>query len=503
MRMSKFVLCFAIGFVACTCFAQMYSIIDLGPGSNPTDINFKGQVVGNLNGRAFLWTNGNGFQDLGTLPGGTFSRATAINDLGTVTGTADGIGTVHSRLDPSQSILECSNLTQPFIWTPNTGMQGLGTVGVRWWEEVWCDMSFYATDINALSEVVGYSRSYASYQFAFLWSTSAGMNLFGGSWPGTGAAGINNSSVVVGQDNNWALFNGVDGFDRAASYKNGVSTYLPLLSAPDLDPSCNNGAAGINDLGQIVGWSTPFGWKHAVGCFTPENPSHAVLWSQNGDIRDLGPLPGDSQSAASRINFFGQVIGASGKNFLWDTSWYTWWPNLAFAIGGRPFIWSEQSGMMDLNTLIDPGLRWKLTSATGINDWGQVIGEGIVDGQPHGFLLTPIYKTVVQQPINADGSSVFNARRGVIPVKFTLTQNQTPICPVMPATIAITKASGQTLASVDESTYSTNADSGSNFRIEGCQYGYNLAASALGVGTYRVDISMQGIMVGHAVFALK
>ena len=32
---------------------------------------------------------------------------------------------------------------------------------------------------------------------------------------------------------------------------------------------------------------------------------------------------------------------------------------------------------------------------------------------------------------------------------------------------------------------------------------HNLAASALGVGTYRVDISINGIKVGHAVFALK
>jgi len=36
-----------------------------------------------------------------------------------------------------------------------------------------------------------------------------------------------------------------------------------------------------------------------------------------------------------------------------------------------------------------------------------------------------------------------------------------------------------------------------------CQYIYNLSASSLGVGTYRVDISINGIIVGHGVFALK
>jgi len=49
------------------------------------------------------------------------------------------------------------------------------------------------------------------------------------------------------------------------------------------------------------------------------------------------------------------------------------------------------------------------------------------------------------------------------------------------------------------------ADNGSNFRIDptAYQYIYNLAASSLGVGTYRVDISINGSVVGHAVFALK
>ena len=107
----------------------------------------------------------------------------------------------------------------------------------------------------------------------------------------------------------------------------------------------------------------------------------------------------------------------------------------------------------------------------------------------------------VQQPINSDGSSTFKASRGVIPVKF----NNTPTCALLPATISVTRTAGATIGPVDEGTYSMAADSGSNFRIDptDCQYVYNLAASALGAGTYRVDISIEGIIVGHAVFALK
>ena len=79
----------------------------------------------------------------------------------------------------------------------------------------------------------------------------------------------------------------------------------------------------------------------------------------------------------------------------------------------------------------------------------------------------------VQQPIYADGSSVFNVRRGVVPVKFSLTLNGNPTCDLSSATIAVTRTAGGTVGSSDESVYSSAADIGSNFRIDSCQYVYN------------------------------
>ena len=113
------------------------------------------------------------------------------------------------------------------------------------------------------------------------------------------------------------------------------------------------------------------------------------------------------------------------------------------------------------------------------------------------------YVGQVQQPINADGSSVFSVRRGVVPVKFTLTQGGVATCALPPATIALTRTAGGTTGAVDESVYSGSADNGSNFRIDSCQYVYNLSASALGVGTYRVDIVINGQVVGSGIFQLK
>jgi Chlamydia polymorphic membrane protein (Chlamydia_PMP) repeat len=115
----------------------------------------------------------------------------------------------------------------------------------------------------------------------------------------------------------------------------------------------------------------------------------------------------------------------------------------------------------------------------------------------------PPYGAQVQQPINPDGSSVFNVKRGVVPVKFTLTLGGVATCDLPPATIAVTRTTGGTTGQIDESVYSAAADTGSNFRIDTCQYVYNLSASALGVGTYRVDILIDGQVVGSTTFQLK
>jgi len=118
-------------------------------------------------------------------------------------------------------------------------------------------------------------------------------------------------------------------------------------------------------------------------------------------------------------------------------------------------------------------------------------------------VVAPPYSAQVQQPINPDGSSVFNVHRGVVPVKFTLTQGGVATCDLPPATIALTRTAGGTIGAVDENVYSGSADTGSNFRIDSCQYVYNLSSNALGVGTYRVDILINGQVVGSGIFQLK
>jgi hypothetical protein len=88
-------------------------------------------------------------------------------------------------------------------------------------------------------------------------------------------------------------------------------------------------------------------------------------------------------------------------------------------------------------------------------------------------------------------------------VKFTLSEDGTPTCALPPATIALTRTAGGNIGPINESIYVMSADNGSNFRIDGCQYLYNLSSSGLGPGTYSVDIMIDGATVGSATFKLK
>jgi probable HAF family extracellular repeat protein len=484
------VVCIGLLVAASTCFAQMYTVTDLG-----------------------------------TL-GGTWSTANGINAFGQVVGTADiplnrgGYSHPYRTFFNSAINPSVDDLVNPYYVWPTGGCDP---------GKDQCIVDASAQGINASGQVVGSMTTYLFDVRAF--RTSANSIVLPSDWVGNNgprAYGINGPGQVVGHDE-ISL-----GAFRADS--NTDIHYLGTLAPGGTIDNYGAGASaayGINDSGQVVGASD-------IGNNAPfAGASHAYRTAANSpidpDTDDLGTL-GGSSSIARHINVFGQVVGMSyihgdtaGHAFrtagnqpikptddlgtLGGSSSYAKSINnygqvvgWAFRTGDTaPHAFVYDSGMHDLNNLISTESGCELMDAADVNDRGQIAANGYCNGQQRAVLLTPIYRAFVQPPIKADGSSVFSGKRGTVPVKFRLTQHGHSTCTLIPTTIAITKAESGTLSSIDESVYSTQADSGSNFRIDAgaCQYVYNLAASALGVGTYRVDISLNGIMVGHAVFALK
>jgi probable HAF family extracellular repeat protein len=125
----------------------------------------------------------------------------------------------------------------------------------------------------------------------------------------------------------------------------------------------------VNNRGEVVG---RFG--HGDGQYG------AFLWS-HGVMRDLGTLAPPGGQDAWSMNSWATAINDAG--LVAGMSWLGNWP-------GHAFLYTEASGMVDLNTRIDPTLRWELREASGINNRGQIVGTGFGHGQQHAVLLTPV-----------------------------------------------------------------------------------------------------------------
>ena len=204
----------------------------------------------------------------------------------------------------------------------------------------------YATSINDSGQVVGMVNRMGTL---FSNGTVTSLGTLGGT--GSKANGITNSGQIVGSsgtsiDNNYA--------QHAALFSNGTVTDLGALSGT------HSSAYSINNAGQAVGYSTISG----------EINHHAALYS-NGTVTDLGTL-GGSDSVANIINNKGQIVG-----------------NFTTADGTtHAALWSNGTAI-DLNSLVNAANGWVLISANDINDSGQIVGNGIFNGQMEAFLLTP------------------------------------------------------------------------------------------------------------------
>lgn len=312
-------------------------------------------------------------RDLGTL-GGFFGAARGIDERGTVVGeseTADG--RVHA-----------------FLWTRADGMMDLGALNPTTYSSAWA--------INRAGIIVGQAESQGEGLRPAFWNLGNGMTELKtiAGWHNA-ATDVNRLGQVVG----WSHTNSYEG--RAVRWTTaGTISDLPVLGTASLGlllhgsdapsktkRSGSSKAWGINGRGQIVGESE-----------TASQGTHAVLWSPDGDPRDLGTLGGRT-SRALAVNDAVQIVGesdsASGDRhaFLWeredagmiDLGTLGGRSSTAFSINNkgqvvgysddlrgtrRAFLWTAEEGMLDLGTLGGPE-----STARAINDRGEIAGESL------------------------------------------------------------------------------------------------------------------------------
>ena len=336
--------------VARTCGAEepRYEVVDLGtmPGgrsTEPRSINSKGEVVGVTAGRggvpvAFLYRADKliGLAD-------TLSEATAINDHGEVVG----------------SIREAGKEQHATLWRPTAGDAfraiDLGPGSAR--------------SINANHQIIG---PFASGSIRTAEAGEAGPTRRV-EVKGIGMADASSAELVAINDRGRVIGTVREMTTevypvRGFLWQDGRVTDLGSLGGPHCRPTA------LNASDQVVGSST---YRSIPRGIAPLYLSHAFLW-QEGQMRDLGALGAGRNSEALGLNAKGDVVG-------WSNTQADDGP-----LGHRRAAFLCQGGtMLDLNRQLPPDSGWALTEARAINDRGQVVGVGLRDGQPRGFLLTP------------------------------------------------------------------------------------------------------------------
>ncbi|MCO6413222.1 MAG: DUF3466 family protein [Thiogranum sp.] len=322
--------------------ALSYSITDLGTflQISAQDVNNSGQVVGTVYREddhlpyAYLWQNG----VMNTLSDPGYGEA--INGSGQIVGTTYPYQTPFRAFIATDGVMEeIGPLNPDYPYTAAFGINDSGTV-------------------------VGYKHPAAGgYSQGFIWQQGVMQDIGTLGGPGSIAGKVNNSGQVIG----WSTTADSDQ-PNAFLYDNGMMINLGVLD----DQAGYAVASDINDLGQVVG-----------GSRVADYLMHAFSW-RDGAMLDLGTIGGGcaGESYAFGNNNAGQVVGT--------------WNTMACLGGGGyqtldsgAFLYTD-GAMLDLNSLISADSGWHLFEARAINDLGQIVGQGMLDGEVHAFLATPV-----------------------------------------------------------------------------------------------------------------
>lgn len=317
--------------------------------------------------------------------GGGSNFASAINDLGQVTGSADLPG----------------NTSHAFITGPNgVNTVDLGSLGTG---------GSFGADINAYGQVAGSFMAADGGHVMITGPDGVGMRDLGTLGGPGGATGINDSGRVVGTSYT------ADGYAHAfITGPNGEG----MTDLGTLEGGYSSSAADINNLGQVVGTSA----------INTNGLQHAFISGPDGEgMTDIGTLPGFWGSLGRGLNTSGNVIGdlllptpegdyrqafVTGPNGIGMTTLGTLGGKYAVPtdindarqiIGISTLENGAESGVLHSFLFVDGGMvdlsvldvvvsaGWTNIIAVGINNNGQIVGYGNLSDDPshlHSFLLS-------------------------------------------------------------------------------------------------------------------
>lgn len=396
-----------------------YKLIDLGTlggansfmnGGPPATMNNKGIVVAEADtaelcsyfdgpvSPAVKWENGE-LKNLGLLPGGCFSLPNAVNAWDVIVGSGD-IGVI----DPVLGIPEIrADLRY------GGRILDLGTFGGN---------NSLANDVNDLAQVVGGAQNTEPdpWNFGDFFGLSTSSSWHGFVWQ----AGRMRDLGTLGGPDSFAFIINVSGQIAGFSFTNDIPD--EITGFPPLHPflwergrmrdlgtlgGTFSYVSGLNDRGQVAGFSELEG----------NSNGHAFFWDR-GVMTDLGTL-GGSNSAAFWINDAGQVVGnadlpdGTHHGFVWSKGTMTdigtigsdpcsngFYINARGQVAGTTadchghilhfFVW-ENGTFTDLGAQVLPGSEFAFVELTGINDAGELIGNGtLLNGDVRAVLIKPV-----------------------------------------------------------------------------------------------------------------
>ncbi len=289
---------------------------------------------------------------------GNFSSATAINNLGVVSGAGSAQFTTDimciwepGAAYPDQIYFHGYNRTTPRGINDlgdylGTGPKPDGTHG--FFNGI--DLGLGSTEgMNNLGQVVGWT-----YDSLYIYHNGVFDYLPTSYW-GSEALAINDSGVAVGY---WYTDCTQDCYGEACIFRNDSLILLGTLGG--IEAQAND----INNKGVIVGWS----------CVDLDCTAWRGFFWEDGLMYEL-PAFGGRGSEALAINEFGVIVGQA-----YDA-----------ANQQQAFVYDTIVGMRKLADLIPAGSGWdQLYFASDINEKGQIVGYGKIGGLGRAFVMNPV-----------------------------------------------------------------------------------------------------------------